>query len=144
EVLVYPLKAADFDERASTLALTRVGLARLVPLLDAVRRWDRELSHDEQLLLAIARALLLKPPWVIIDGLFGSLYDEALERVVQVFSLELKSSAVIHLGRSSQIGDPFFSRVVHLRKGPAKPITEPEEAGAPTVGAGRKLKTGTP
>ena len=44
------------------------------------RRWDRELSQDEQLALAFARILLQDPPWVLIDDTFGSLDDEALER----------------------------------------------------------------
>ena len=76
EVLAYPLKAESFSASAFTRALYRLGLERLAPMLDATHRWDRELSQDEQLCLAIARILLQMPPWVLIDGTFGSLDDE--------------------------------------------------------------------
>ena len=53
------------------------------------RRWDRELSQDEQLSLAFARILIQAPPWVLIDGTFGSLDDDVLERGQDVFTHEL-------------------------------------------------------
>ena len=62
-------------ESAFNHALDRLGLERLIPLLDTTHRWDRELSQDEQLCLAIARMLLQSPPWVLIDGTFGALDD---------------------------------------------------------------------
>ena len=39
-------------------------------------------------------SVLLTPPWVLIDDVFGSLDDEALERVMDVFDNELKGSGV--------------------------------------------------
>ncbi len=98
EVLAYPLKAESFDESAFTRALYRLGLERLAPLLDTTHRWDRELSQDEQLCLAFARILLQTPPWVLIDGTFGSLDDDVLELVIDVFSNELQRTGVIHIG----------------------------------------------
>src|SRR5450755_976082 len=58
EVLAYPLKVDDFRARAFTDALCRLGLRRLVPMLDMSRRWDRELSDDEQQSLIFARLLI--------------------------------------------------------------------------------------
>ena len=43
-----------------------------MPLLDETRRWDRELSQDEQLGLAFARIVLQTPPWLLIDDMLGS------------------------------------------------------------------------
>ncbi|HXA92356.1 MAG TPA: ABC transporter ATP-binding protein/permease [Steroidobacteraceae bacterium] len=119
EVLAYPMKIESFDADAFAQALGRMGLERLVPLLDATRRWDRELSQDEQLSLAFARIVLQRPPWVLIDDTFGSLDDEALERVVDAFGNELKQTCLIHIGRAAQARDPLFSRVLHLMKAPA-------------------------
>jgi len=120
EVLAYPFKPDRFSEERFTHALTRLGLTRLVAQLDELQRWDRELGLDEQLSLAFARVVLLTPPWVLIDDVFGSLDDEALERVMDVFDNELKDSGVIHMGRSEQSRDTFFTRVLHLVKAPAK------------------------
>ena len=129
EVLAYPLKAESFDENAFKAALDRLGLERLAPLLDTTRRWDRELSQDEQLCLAIARILLQNPPWLLIDGTFGSLDDDVLDLVIDVFTNELQRTSVIHVGGPAQ-AHPLFSRVLHLVKSSrirkvAKPVNEP-------------------
>ena len=115
EVLAYPLKAESFGESAFARALSRLRLERLAPLLDTTRRWDRELSQDEQLCLAIARILLQAPPWVLIDGTFGSLDDDVLELVIDVFTNELQRTGVIHIGGPAQ-AHPLFTRVLHLVK----------------------------
>jgi vitamin B12/bleomycin/antimicrobial peptide transport system ATP-binding/permease protein len=117
EVLAYPLKAESFAESAFTRALYRLGLERLAPLLDTTHRWERELSQDEQLCLAIARILLQNPPWVLIDGTFGSLDDDVLERVMDVFTNELQRTGVIHIGGPAQ-AHTLFTRVLHLVKVP--------------------------
>jgi vitamin B12/bleomycin/antimicrobial peptide transport system ATP-binding/permease protein len=118
EVLAYPLKPESFTADACAQALRRLGLERLVPLLDVSRRWDRELSEDEQLGLAFARVLLQAPEWLLIDGVFGSLDGETLERVIEIFNHELARTGVIHIG-GAQARDPLFGRVVHLIKCPA-------------------------
>jgi putative ATP-binding cassette transporter len=122
EVLAYPLKAESFDDKAFTRALYRLGLERLAPLLDTTHRWDRELSQDEQLCLAVARILLQTPPWVLIDGTFGSLDDDVLELVIDVFTKELERTGVIHIGGPAQ-AHPLFTRVLHLVKNPNPQIS---------------------
>jgi vitamin B12/bleomycin/antimicrobial peptide transport system ATP-binding/permease protein len=117
EVLAYPLKAESFSTDAFTRALFRLGLERLAPLLDETHRWDRELSHDEQLCLVFARILIQMPPWVLIDGTFGSLDDDVLELVIDVFSHELQHLSVIHIGGSGE-AHSLFSTVLHLIKAP--------------------------
>jgi vitamin B12/bleomycin/antimicrobial peptide transport system ATP-binding/permease protein len=117
EVLAYPLKAESFEEGAFKRALYRLGLERLAPLLNATHRWDRELSQDEQLCLAIARILLQSPPWVLIDGTFGTLDDDVLGLVTGVFTDELQRTGIIHIGGPAQ-AHPLFTRVLHLMKAP--------------------------
>jgi vitamin B12/bleomycin/antimicrobial peptide transport system ATP-binding/permease protein len=135
EVLAYPLDVGRFDEGAYTQALGRLGLQRLVPLLDATRRWDRELSQDEQLGLAFARIALQAPPWLLIDDTLGSLEDEALERVIDLFAHELAHTSVIHIGRAAQARDPLFSRVLHLVKAPPAALLARKSAAAKSAPA---------
>jgi putative ATP-binding cassette transporter len=118
EVLAYPLKIERFPDPAFAAALSRLGLQRLIPLLDATRRWDRELTADEQVSLAVARIMLQQPPWVLIDDTFGSLEDDALERVIDVLTNELAHTSLVHIGRAAQARDPMFSRILHLVKAP--------------------------
>jgi vitamin B12/bleomycin/antimicrobial peptide transport system ATP-binding/permease protein len=127
DVLAYPLKPEGFAAEACAEALRRLGLERLVPLLEVARRWDRELSEDEQLALAFARVLVQAPQWLLIDDVFGSLDGDTLERVIDVFGRELARTGVIHIG-GAQARDPLFARVVHLVKSPAGRAADP--AGA--------------
>jgi putative ATP-binding cassette transporter len=107
-----------FPEAGFTRSLSRLGLDRLVPLLDETRRWDRELSQDEQLGLALARILMQSPPWLLIDDMLGGLDDQAMERVVDIFSHELEHTSIIHIGRAAQARDPLFNRILHLVPSP--------------------------
>jgi vitamin B12/bleomycin/antimicrobial peptide transport system ATP-binding/permease protein len=129
EVLAYPLKAESFKAGAFTRSLYRLGLERLVLLLDETHRWDRELSQDEQLCLVFARILIQTPPWILIDGTFGLLDDEVLELVIDIFSNELQHTGVIHIGGPGE-AHPLFSRVLHLVRAPrADKNTAQLEAG---------------
>jgi len=119
EVLAYPLKVEAFEPGAFAHSLERLGLQRLEPMLELTSRWDRELSQDEQISLAFARIVLQRPRWILVDDTFGSLDDETLERVMDVFAHELEHSTLINIGRAAQARDPFFSRVLHLVKAPA-------------------------
>ncbi len=118
--LTYPQAPERTSEAACTEALNRLGLAHLVPSLDSVQRWDRELPEADRRLLAFARAALRKPPWLVIDDVFSALDPSTLQRVGEVLATELKSTGVIHIGA----GEGFAkapTKVVHLVKGPDKP-----------------------
>ncbi len=128
EVLAYPLKADSFSSRSFTQALYRLGLGRLAPLLDETRRWDRELSQDEQLCLVFARVLIQKPPWLLVDGTLGALDDDVLTLVIDVFTNELKDTAMIHIGGAGE-AHPLFSKVLHLVKAEAPLAAGNQESG---------------
>lgn len=134
EVLAYPLTTEGFADAAFVNALDRLGLQRLAPLLDVARRWDRELSHDEQMSLAFARIVLQAPPWLLIDDSLGSLDDDTLERVVDVFTHELQSTSIIHIGKVAQSRDRLFSRVVYLVKVPAAAMDSDGARDEPPAG----------
>jgi putative ATP-binding cassette transporter len=127
EVLAYP-KAVDlFETAACSDALACVGLERLTPLLDSTQRWERELNEDEQHALALARVLIHKAQWVVIDEVLDSLDDKALDRFIDVFTKHLPHCGVIHIGRSD--AHKFFSRVLHLVNDPtAKKLMPPAPA----------------
>ena len=129
EVLAYPIEVERFDHDAFAHALTRLGLDRLVPALDMTRRWDRELSADEQLTLAFARVALQAPPWILIDDTLRSLDGDALERVMDVFTRELEHTAVIHIG-GGQARNPLFTRTLHLVKAPPTHTVGRDDAAA--------------
>ncbi|HEX3395983.1 MAG TPA: ABC transporter ATP-binding protein/permease [Steroidobacteraceae bacterium] len=130
EVLAYPKLISTFETDACAAALTRVGLGRLTPLLDSVQRWDRDLNEDEQHALGLARIIVHRAAWVLIDEVLDSVDDRSLDLVVDIFTKDLAQSGIIHIGRTD--AHHLFSRVLHLIKDPtAKKLTVP--AAAPTA-----------
>ena len=110
-------------------------------MLDETRRWDRELSQDEQLCLVFARMLIQMPPWVLIDGTFGALDDDVLELVIDVFTKELKQTGIIHIGGPGEAHD-LFSLILHLVKAPRAPASEAPMSGVER--AAGHIERGTP
>lgn len=131
EVLAYPSTTESFAAGAYTDALTRLKLERLIPMLDVLQRWDRELSEDEQQILAFSRIVLHAPPWVFIDEVLDSLDEDARRDVLAIFGDALPHTGVIHIGRQNP-QDRLFSRILHLVKDPAlrRLAAGPQAAGA--------------
>jgi putative ATP-binding cassette transporter len=114
EILAYPLAAQHFGDAAFTHALTRLGLERLLPQIDAQKRWEHELNEDEQQDLAFARVVLHRPPWLLIDEVLDSLDDAGIARVAAILKQDLATTGVIHIGRNDS--HQLFSKVLHLIK----------------------------
>ena len=86
EALAYPLVSDRFTDSAYVRALERAGLHRCVKDLDASRRWDRELTADEQMALVLARVVLHAPRWVVFDDTFSSMENGTLEGAIAMFT----------------------------------------------------------
>ena len=116
-MLAYPQRVENFEPHAFTDALERAGVSRLAPMLDRVARWDLELNSDEQQRLRLARLLVHRPRWVVLDELLDGIDRETRTRALEIFAKDLKDAAIIHIGRS-KTADPSFTRVVRLVKDP--------------------------
>jgi len=131
EVLAYPSGVARFDDRAYEAVLDRLGLARFTPLLDATQRWDRELNDDEQQSLAVARALLHAPPWLLIDEALDAVDEGTRDRIIDVLRNALPQTGIIHIGRNA-VHDGLFGKTVHLVMDPdARRLTDHAIRGVP-------------
>ncbi|HEY2035491.1 MAG TPA: ABC transporter ATP-binding protein/permease [Steroidobacteraceae bacterium] len=117
EALAYPSAVDQFKAHDYAATLQRLGLDRLVPLLDESRRWDHELNEDEQQAIAFARLLLHAPRWILIDEALDFIAVDTRERIREVFAHELVHSALIYIGRADPKGG-FYSRVLHLVNDP--------------------------
>jgi len=117
EALCYPLNVEKFAAQDYLRVLTRMGLESLVPLLDTAKRWDRELTEDEQQRLAFATLLLHAPHWALIDEVLDGLDQETLQRVTDVLTQDLRRTGIVYIGRGEG-HDRLFARMVHLIKDP--------------------------
>jgi putative ATP-binding cassette transporter len=115
--LSYAMPAVAQKDKELVAVLRSVGLDRLSASLDRIARWEKELTYDEQQCLVLARILLRKPHWVVIDEAFDALDDDARKRVRELFNNELKEAALINIGRADTRAH-FFKRILHLVKDP--------------------------
>ena len=70
--------------------------------------------------LALARVVLQAPPWVVFDDTFSSMEDETLERVIDMFTHELKTTTIIHIGRARRCICRCSRACCILRKAPER------------------------
>ena len=115
--LTYPSPETTYRDENLVTVLQSAGLDRLSSELDRVARWDKELTDDEQQCLVLARVLLHKPRWLVIDEALDGLDEDTRHRVNSLFEEELKSAAIINIGRP-ETEHPIFTRVLHLVKDP--------------------------
>jgi putative ATP-binding cassette transporter len=136
----YPAEPGRFEEAVVVATLERVDLGHLVPSLDRVERWDRQLPLDEQQRLAFARLLLHAPRWVVADDAVGALSDSHRRLVLSLCDRELVDATLIRLGRDSVL-DRFWNRTLHIIERPGGPYlhsdlpSTAEGAGILPIGA---------
>src|SRR5208337_1183566 len=133
DCLAYPSEVGRFEAEAFPRVLRRLCLDRLVPVVDEVRRWERDLSDGEQRCVSFARTLLHAPDWVVIDEALETLEAEVLDRVIDVLTKDLARTGVIYIGRDGAYGG-LFRRVLHLTRHPSvRPFGTPRTPGAGIV-----------
>ncbi|HYY30578.1 MAG TPA: ABC transporter ATP-binding protein/permease [Chthoniobacterales bacterium] len=115
--LAYPAPQNSYSDYELINVLRKAGLERLTSSLDRDARWEKELGDEEQHCLALARILLHKPRWVVIDEALDALDDDARKRVMNLFNTELSKAAIVNIGRP-ETRHHYFKRVLHLVKDP--------------------------
>lgn len=114
--LVYPQE--DPSGRTAgelSAALRTVDLGELVGRLDEVRRWDRELSVDQQQRLSFARLLLARPRWVVLDEAANATTPAHRAALFAALCERVGDGTIICAARSAHDEVPF-DRVVEIRR----------------------------
>jgi len=124
--LCYPCESHEFDDAATARALAAVGLQRLQPLLDTTDRWDQRLNDDEKQSLAIARVMLQRPKWVVLNGAFDVLDPASRRRFESLFAGELAEVGLIDIGKEAH-REASFKRRLRLVMDPQGATFSPSE-----------------
>src|SRR5215469_2378823 len=124
--LCYPCATREFDDASSARALAAVGLERFQSQLDTPERWDRQLNDDEKQCLAIARVVLQRPRWVVMNGALEVLDPESRRRIEALFGSELAGIGIIDIARDKEL-EAFLTRRVQLLADPHGPTFSPVE-----------------
>ena len=115
--LAYPSPEDTYKDEELVVVLRQAGLERLSSSINRDARWDKELADEEQQRLALARILLHKPRWVVIDEALDALDDDARKRVMGLFTTSLQQAAIVNIGRP-ETEHHYFKRLLHLVKDP--------------------------
>ncbi|RWP41819.1 MAG: ABC transporter ATP-binding protein/permease [Mesorhizobium sp.] len=130
EVLDHADAAVSDAEISAVLA--EVGLGRLSSSLDRSARWERELSDDEQRLLAFARLVLRQPKWVIIDEALDTFDGATLRRVLSMLEARLADAAILNIGRG-QHNIELFPRSLAIVRDFERPALKPVRVRAGAI-----------
>lgn len=101
----YPSEPGAYSDDEIRAALEAARLPQFVDRLDDTDMWSQRMSGGEQQRLAVARALLAKPDWLLLDEATAAL-DEKLEgEIYRAIAEKLPKTTVISIGHRSTLMD---------------------------------------
>lgn len=118
--LAYPQTPDRWSDADYRRVLERVQLGAHADQLGVVRRWDRELTIEEQQRLSFARLLLQRPRWVFLDEAASACAEDHRNTILGILDDELRDAAVVGLSREPQTDGLFHRRLTLRRAGTAK------------------------
>jgi putative ATP-binding cassette transporter len=127
----FPDPPGTFDDAQLAGALTAVGLPQLVERLDQEAHWDRTLSQGEQQRLGLARALLQKPDFLLLDESTASLDEGAEATLYKLLKTRLASTTLISIGHRAGLAGFHDRRLILARDADGHRLQEQAPAPAP-------------
>jgi len=101
--VAYPSEPGTFSDAKIAEALAAVGLPALTARLSEEAHWNHVLSQGEQQRLAIARALLAAPDYLLLDEATAALDEAAEAALYRLLQGRLKGTAIISIGHRSTL-----------------------------------------
>ncbi|CDZ77960.1 hypothetical protein BN59_02256 [Legionella massiliensis] len=122
-LLAYPKPARTYTLKKYTEVLRKVGgMEQFIPnLRDSKARDWSELSGGQQQKIALARVLLNKPDWVLLDEATSKLDEESEERVYRALN-ELKGTTVVSIAHRSTV-EKYHSKIAFFSVDKEKTVT---------------------
>ncbi len=95
DAICYPKDANLFSNDSLKKALDLAGLPDLYKQLEKVDAWDQSLSREEQQRLGLARLLIYKPKWILLQEAFDSLDPESEAMMLRLVCEQLPDATVL-------------------------------------------------
>jgi putative ATP-binding cassette transporter len=134
--IAYPAPETQFTPCDIHSAMHEAGISHLVPQYDVSKHWGKDLSIGDQQRFAIARLLLHKPDWAVLDDSLSALDDQSHKEMLGIMHKRLPHAGIIFTShRRNECG--FFGRTIELRGAASPPpfTLVNAEAGLETAAA---------
>jgi putative ATP-binding cassette transporter len=113
EAVLEPHPVAEVADATLKDAMLAVGVAHLVPMLDAVADWEEELGLEEQQRLQFARCLAHRPGWIMMHDATSALGAAEEERLLAALAKHLPDAAIIAIAHRP-IAEGLYQRRITL------------------------------
>ena len=117
DAVSYPAVAGTYDAARIGEVLKAVGLPALAGRLDEDAHWARMLSVGEQQRIAIARAILHAPDYLLLDEATASLDEPGEAALYELLHERLPNAAIISIGHRSTLAALHKRRLTLSRDG---------------------------
>jgi putative ATP-binding cassette transporter len=111
--VTYPAVAGTYGDDDIRGALMEAHLPELVGELDREEAWSQRLSSGEQQRLAIARALLTRPDWLLLDESTSAVEEKLEAELYAVLAQRLPNTTIVSIGHRSTL-TPLHKRHLEM------------------------------
>ena len=101
--VTYPRVVGTYGRAEVEAVLTDVGLPHLVQHIDLDDNWTQRLSGGEQQRLAIARAILAKPTWLLLDEATAAMDPKLEGTIYQLLARRLPDTTLVSIAHRSTL-----------------------------------------
>ena len=101
----YPEPAGAYDVERVKSVLADVELARLADSLELDDNWTQRLSGGEQQRLAVARAILAEPDWLLLDEATAAMDMELERRIYETIAKRLPKATIVSIAHRPSLAD---------------------------------------
>jgi putative ATP-binding cassette transporter len=112
--VTYPSTQGAYADALIQEALRAAKLPQYAERLDEERAWAQTLSLGEQQRLAVARALLAKPDWLLLDEATAALDEPTEAEMYRIIRERLPDTTVVSIGHRSTLTE-FHDRRIDMR-----------------------------
>ena len=101
----YPHEIGHYAEAPILAALEDVGLGHIAGGLHIDDNWSQRLSGGEQQRLAIARAILAAPTWLLLDEATAAMDLELERRIYETLAARLPNTTILSIAHRTSLSD---------------------------------------
>ena len=101
----YPHDVGFYDEAPIQSALEDVGLGHLAGALHVDDNWSQRLSGGEQQRLAIARAILAAPTWLLLDEATAAMDLDLERRIYETLASRLPGTTILSIAHRTTLAE---------------------------------------